>query len=108
MWIFTDTGFVSAVADRDNTDQLIVRSRDRASLEPLAALDGDQILVGIGSDYRYRILCSRETFTRWVTEQATAIDYPNFKNRVTQTRGHQFSHALMDVWAAMLAVDDTR
>ena len=100
MWIFTDTGFVSAVADRDNNDQLIVRSRDRASLEPLAALDGDQILVGIGSDYRYRILCSRETFTRWVTEQATAIDYPNFKDEVAKVDPERAA-VYMGVWSEL-------
>ena len=107
MWIFTDTGFVSAVADSANDEQLVVRARDRASLEPLAAIDGDQILVGVGTDYRYRVLCSRETFTYWVAEQAMGIDYPNFKSRVTKTRGHRFSDALMKVWTAMLAVDDT-
>ena len=107
MWIFTDTGFVSAVADSANEEQLVVRARDRASLEPLAAIDGDQILVGVGTDYRYRVLCSRETFTYWVAEQATTIDYPNFKSRVTKTRGHRFADALMKVWTAMLAVDDT-
>ena len=38
MWVFTETGFVSAVAHRDNPEILIVRSRDRHSIEPLALL----------------------------------------------------------------------
>jgi hypothetical protein len=33
MWLFTNTGFVSAVS---NGQDLMVRSRDRESLEPLA------------------------------------------------------------------------
>ena len=32
MWIFTETGFVSAVQHRENPDYLMVRARDRQSL----------------------------------------------------------------------------
>ena len=38
MWVFTETGFVSAVKKNDRPDVYTVRSRDRKSLEPLAAL----------------------------------------------------------------------
>ena len=57
MWVFTETGFVSAVARRDDPDHLVVRARDRISLEPLAALDADEIVLGAGSDYPYRLIC---------------------------------------------------
>lgn len=36
MWIFTDTGFVSAVCHYQDWTQLVVRARDRRSLEGLA------------------------------------------------------------------------
>lgn len=107
MWLFTQTGFVSAVVDRDDNERLVVRSRDRASLEPLAGLSGDEIIVGAGTDYPYRVGCDRSVFQRWADQQIESIDYTNFKDRVYDTRGEDFAHALMGVWVAMLdATDD--
>jgi hypothetical protein len=106
MWVFTESGFVSAVADGQNEGLLVVRSRDRRSLESLAAVDGDQIIVGAGWDYPYRVMCGRATFTRWVVSQAERIDYRNFKDRVHETRGDEFADALMSVWSAMCDVTD--
>ena len=37
MWLFTETGFVSAVRHREDPDLLVVRARDRQSLEPIEA-----------------------------------------------------------------------
>jgi hypothetical protein len=107
MWIFTETGFVSAVANIDDDASLVVRSRDRQSLESLAALDGDQIIVGAGSDYPYRLLCTRTVFTTWLASQVSALDYPNFKSRVHDTRGDTWASALLDVWSAMCDVTDS-
>ncbi|MEY2755375.1 MAG: hypothetical protein RJB65_1733 [Actinomycetota bacterium] len=106
MWVFTETGFVSAVASEDDAQWLVVRARDRRSLEPLAALDGDQIIVGAGTDYPYRLLCERPTFASWLSTQANGISYTNFKDRVHTTRGDEFADALMDVWGAMCSVTD--
>jgi len=106
MWIFTDTGFVSAVVDGDNPRQLVVRSRDRLSLESLADVAGDQIIVGAGTDYPYRLLCDRGVFQQWAVARIAAVDYTNFKDRVHDTRGETFADALMSVWSAMVDVTD--
>ena len=37
MWLFTETGFVSAVRHFSEKEKLVVRSRDRESLESLAS-----------------------------------------------------------------------
>jgi len=47
-------------------------------------------------------------FAEWVALQASEIDYDNFKNHVSQTRGHQYTRALHDVWAAMLKTEDAK
>jgi len=107
MWIFTSTGFVSAVRKYDRPDVITVRSRDRKSLEPLADTAGVEIAVSPFGDYPYRAFIEPEVFTKWVAEQADAIDYDNFKNRVGQTRGYEFTDALHNVWVAMLAVEDS-
>lgn len=106
MWVFTETGFVSAVADGRNDASLVVRARDRASLEALALREGCDIEFGAGTDYPYRLTCDRATFGTWLVSQSSSIDYRNFKDRVHDTRGDQFADALMGVWSAMNEATD--
>jgi hypothetical protein len=104
MWIFSNTGFVSAVS---NGRDLIVRSRDRESLEPLAESANSEIIATPANDYPYRTIVSHEVFSRWVSHMASNITYKNFKSEVAATRGHDFAHPLMKVWSAMHKVEDT-
>jgi len=53
MWLFTNTGFVSAVS---NGQDLMVRSRDRESLEPLAESSKTEILSTPQNDYPYLVI----------------------------------------------------
>lgn len=106
MWIFTETGFVSAVQKDDNKEVLTVRSRDRKSLESLADQTGAEIAQSPDADYPYRAFVSQEAFAAWASEQAKTIQYSNFKNRVAKTRGYDFVEALHNVWVAMLEVED--
>ena len=108
MWIFTETGFVSAVAHGTRPNDLVVRARDRQSLEQLATLAEASVLVGIGTDYRYRIVCPVDVFKNWMEKNIRHIKYRNFKDRVHVTRGDDFADALMDVWFAMTSVTDVR
>jgi hypothetical protein len=107
MWVFTSTGFVSAVRKHDRPNVITVRSRDRKSLEPLAEKANVDIKVSPYGDYPYRAFVEPAVFTEWVAEQARAIDYDNFKNQVAKTRGSDFVGALHNVWVAMLTTDDT-
>ena len=106
MWLFTETGFVSAVRKADRPDLVTVRSRDRKSLEPLAQTAGVEIWVSPCGDYPYRAFVEPKVFAEWIAAQALAIDYDNFKNQVAKTRGYDFTHALHNVWVAMLATED--
>lgn len=103
MWLFTNTGFVSAVS---NGQDLMVRSRDRQSLEPLAESAKTEILSTPQNDYPYRVIVTHEIFSRWVAHMATGITYKNFKSEVASTRGYDFAHPLMKVWSAMHEVED--
>ena len=105
MWIFTNTGFVSAVS---NGKDLMVRSRDRESLEPLAESAKTEIIATPGNDYPYRTIVSHEIFSRWAAHMASNIAYKNFKSEVASTRGHKFAHPLMKVWSAMHEVEDEK
>jgi len=103
MWLFTDTGFVSAVSDGSD---LMVRSRDRESLEPLAAVAKVEIKKTPNNDYPYRVHVKHEVFAEWVALMARNIRYGNFKSEVSATRGDEFAHALMLVWSTMHQIED--
>ncbi len=103
MWIFTNTGFVSAVS---TGTELMVRSRDRESLEPLVEVTKSEIITTPSNDYPYRTMVSHEIFSRWVAHMASNISYTNFKSEVAATRGYGFARPLMKVWSAMHEVED--
>lgn len=106
MWIFTESGFISAVKKADRPDVITVRSRDRQSLEAVTSVTGDDIVLSPHGDYPYRAFVVPQAFSHWVTEMAEGIDYDNFKSRVHTTRGYSYTHALHDVWAAMCDTED--
>jgi hypothetical protein len=103
MWVFTSTGFVSAVSHRDEPDLVVVRARDRASLTPLIERTGADLNPWTSWDYAFRIVVERTVFARWLAEQADAIDYANFKDRAKARRGGDFATALGEVWGSMHA-----
>jgi hypothetical protein len=106
MWIFTDTGFISAVRKPEYPGVFTVRSRDRESLESLAAKAQVEIKRSPNGDYPYRVFVSDSSFIEWFLDRGGELQYSNFKNRVAQTRGRNFVSALHNVWEAMLAVED--
>ena len=103
MWLFTNTGFVSAVS---NGTDLMVRARDKESLEPLADVAKTAIISTPQNDYPYRVIVTHELFSKWVARMAAGITYKNFKSEVAATRGYDFAHPLMKVWSAMHGVED--
>jgi hypothetical protein len=103
MWLFTSTGFVSAV--RQGSD-LVVRSRDAQSLEPIATFGKIKIQHTPANDYPYRITTDNDTFARWTHFMCQTIEYSNFKSEVALTRGSKFAKALAKVWSDMHDVED--
>ncbi len=81
MWIFTETGFVSAVQHRDNPEYLMVRARDRESLEALATMLSIEIKSTPDADYPYRLVASKEDVKSWMNDSIDFLGYSNFKNQ---------------------------
>ena len=106
MWIFTETGFVSAVKKPQDNGLVSVRARDRVSLQPLEELTGSSIIKTPDGDYPYRLFVEQEVFAAWVTKAALDIDYANFKSRMGKLRDYNYLGALHDVWLAMTHVED--
>lgn len=106
MWIFTTGGYVSAVQDKNDPDILVIRARDRQSLETLA--DGAElvgeverpvIIRGAGTDYPYRLSVSRAAFIAWVAHEITHyLTYKNFKDAAEGALGKPWHDTLSAIW----------
>ena len=103
MWIFTTSGFISAVFKDGG---VVVRSRDEESLMSLAVYDNASIIKTPLADYPYRLKTDQKTFAKWLELEAKQIDYPNFKSEVHQKLGYEYAHALNQVWSVMHEVED--
>jgi hypothetical protein len=108
MWVFTETGFVSAVVDLKDSDQMIVRSRDRKSLEPLSEMADVAILSTPERDYPFRVFVTKFDFTNWMVDSIDEMTYNNYKSRMSVTRGREYVGALHDVWEVMHKVSPRR
>lgn len=106
MWIFTETGFISAVAHRDDTRFMMVRARDKQSLEQLALMAQTEIEYTPKADYAWRTVVHKQDLYSFMEAAISDADYDNFKNRVYQTRGSRFVGALHHVWEIMHSVSD--
>jgi hypothetical protein len=104
MWLFTTTGFISAVYKEG---ALQVRARDSESLESLARLADATIVCTPYADYPYRVITDHETFGKWMQGQISALTYPNFKSEIAATRGYAYAKPLNKVWSVMHEVEDS-
>jgi len=105
MWVFTTSGFVSAVY-KDGALQ--ARARDRKSLDALAKETAAVIIATPLADYPYRIAITNEQFSIWLSQQVMSVDYKNFKSEIADTRGYGFAKPLNQVWSVMHEVEDTQ
>lgn len=106
MWVFTESGFVSAVCDTPGSTTVKVRARDAQSLELLISMTGAPIIKTVHADYPYRVIVSKEDFWQFLIKSVQYMEYTNFKNQVYATRGATYAHALSDVWSTMHDVED--
>ena len=106
MWVFTETGFVSAIMHFKDKNVIVVRSRERESLDGIAALADVEIVSTPKNDYPWRVHVPRSIFQEWLSAAAEYLSYTNFKNRVHDTRGDEFHSALSEVWSVMHAIEE--
>jgi hypothetical protein len=102
MWLFTPSGFLSTVADRERPGHALVRARVRADLEAFCARTGTpEPLETPARDYRFRTSVPFAVLARDLAAQAEAIDYPNFKAAVAERQGEDRAHRYTRIWAVM-------
>lgn len=107
MWLMTTEGFFSAVADRDDDNFVLVRSRAHEdSLALATAVDGGEVIETPQADYRWRVRLRRSSWMSYVAAQALAIDYDNFKNAVAKRQGVERAGVYGDVWSVLLRLQE--
>jgi hypothetical protein len=106
MWLMTNFGFFSVVK-KEGESHLTVRARAKQDLLNLK----ERYLPAIGAievseyaDYRYRAGVPQEMFAEALKEMALDIDYPNFKNSVSQKQGKARARLYGDVWQTLMAL----
>lgn len=95
MWIFLNTGFISVVQDRNNSERVIVRSRRPEVLVRL--FPKEKILINREADYRYRVFVRRAQLGAAVCREIIGIDYPNFKDSVRDSEARGLYHAIWEL-----------
>ena len=96
MWLCTNQGFLSIVADPADTKLLLVRARRKGDIESLFP-DAD-VRRTPGRDYLYRASIDRGIVPLVAAMALLKIDYGNFKNSVKDRNLH---HAYAEVWQVM-------
>jgi hypothetical protein len=106
MWLFCKTGFFSAVIDRDNGKQVLVRSRFEGDLERLLKNTNGvhDIQHTPEADYPFRVFVRKAVWECLVLAEAEDMDYDNFKNAAHD--GTERDGAYMAVWIAMRRAQD--
>ena len=96
MWVLMNQGYVSIVKHANGDDLFLARARKREHLFAfLPRKMWKQIKETPGNDYHYRITLTRGMLKRIMAEQIDFIDYPNFKNSVSDSELHSF---YSDIW----------
>ena len=105
MWVFTTTGFFSAVAHRDHPSVMLVRARRKSHLK--LHFPHAEIIELDNSDYPWRIQITKQEFAAWLADEVSRIDYPNFKAAISRSVDghHKYTSACHDVWRTMQSIE---
>lgn len=92
MWVMLNDAWLSIVADRDDEEFLLVRSRRSGDIERVFGIRED---VDKAADYHFRQFIHRDHVAGVMAREVQRIAYPNFKNSVKDDKLHT---AFTKVW----------
>lgn len=93
MWVMLNDAWLSIVADREDPEFLLVRSRRRGDV---ARIFGVEEFEDIEADYTFRAFIHRDQVAGAMSREVLKVDYPNFKNSVKDNQLHK---AYSSVWS---------
>lgn len=97
------------VANKNNPNEMLVRTRTLADAEDLADLLERQVEIVqfAGSDYDYRFFVTRSELIELLTTIAEHADYTNFKNHLAAATNRDL-RTHNDVYYATLGLSEKR
>ena len=86
MWLFSDKGFVSIVADQQDPKALLIRGRFKGDIEKL--FPDAKVTETPHRDYRFRTSLPRITAAMRIATLMAGIEYHNFKDQIHDHAKH--------------------
>ncbi len=96
MWILMNDAMLSIVRHTQQPGAMLVRARLAGDIERV--FPAAQVVVGGGSDYRFRAVLPEKEVAAAVSKRLLDINYGNFKASVREPKRH---HAYFKVWDVM-------
>ncbi len=98
MWVFLNNSFLSIVENRNNKDELLVRSRIKGDIEKVFP-DSD-VFEMKNSDYKYRSYIKKTNVSNKLKNIVEGITYDNFKNSIPSDQSERH-HSYLNVWTEL-------
>lgn len=96
MWLFVSGGFVSIVAHRTRSEDVLVRARHPEHINAL--FPRVEIVHLSTADYPYRVTLPRGEVGAVIAGYVMDMGYDNFKNSIHDVHYHD---VCLDVWGTM-------
>ena len=106
MWLLTPFGFFSIVRKLGDSD-LTIRARAANDLDRLRSTYMPELSPTVahsGTDYPFRATMPASGFGLGLMAIADDLDYPNFKDAVSQCQGHARATVYAKVWQDLFAL----
>ena len=98
MWIFLNNSFLSIVENRNNKEELLVRSRIKGDIDKI--FPESNVFELENSDYKYRSYIKKLEVSEKIKDIIQNINYDNFKNSISKNEDKRhFSY--INVWNEM-------
>lgn len=112
MWLISQEGFISIVADRNEEDVLLLRARNQKDLRAICEVAAEEKIDILGeiwedasADYRWRARIGREEAALLAAALLRRVDYDNFKSRVARDNEER-AQTYHGVWGQMLLIEN--
>ncbi len=98
MWIFLNNSFLSIVENRNNKEELLVRSRIKGDIDKI--FSDSNVFELENSDYKYRSYIKKSEVSEKIKDIIQNINYDNFKNSISKNEDKRHS-SYINVWNEM-------
>ena len=98
VWIFLNNSFLSIVENRNNKEELLVRSRIKGDIDKI--FPDSNVFDLENSDYKYRSYIKKSEVSEKIKDIIQNINYDNFKNSISKNEDKRHS-SYINVWNEM-------